>query len=569
MKIEALKFLADPPGEPPRRVHLDAGAPGDLARALDAGVPAAFVIPASALEPFRKFGDLVIDRGAKHKASGLSRYLLGKDKIPLIQGSFVDGGQLKRGVRALLSNAVAQREKNVYLIGTGDALFQAVWEQAAKGPQGKVAAGRGKRGPGSSGGPDDPEGGSTVSRFLLDVLGIYEEPPDLARKYVGESAEAKLVRQFILHAAHTKSTVLILGDTGTGKEIVARSIHEYSGRPIEKFRAVNCGGIPKDLLESELFGHEKGSFSGAVDQKAGLWETAGEGTLFLDEVGDLSLAHQVKILRALEDRRIRRLGSTRDIPVNARIIAATNRDLFSMVQDGRFREDLYYRLREFLIRTPSLRDHPGDIPLIAQSLWRRIAGDGESPLSGEILEELKTLRWPGNARELKAVLSSLHSFFRTGNLRPEYLRAVFLSLGQDVSSRTEPRGRWKAVLREVECITHLRRVEEVVHATGAAFGSFSRKKRTGDGGAVEAVADLLRQRFGELEVLCLQPLLFHKESVFAEVNRFKGSLAFFQGLLQKDAREAVRYLKKDVDRGMHRLKREIGREIRLLLSGTS
>lgn len=569
MKIEALKFLAGPSGELPRRVHLDAGGPEDLAQALDAGVPAAFVIPAGALERFRQFDDLVIDRGAKHKASGLSRYLLGKEKIPLIQGSFVDGGQLKRGVRTLLSNAVAKREKNVYLIGTGDALFQAVWEQAGRAQQGKVTAERGKREAASSGGPDDPEGGSTVSRFLLDVLGVYEEPPELARKYVGESAEAKLVRQFILHAAHTKSTVLILGDTGTGKEIVARSIHEYSGRPVEKLRAVNCGGIPQDLLESELFGHEKGSFSGAVDQKVGLWETAGEGTLFLDEVGDLSPAHQVKILRALEDRRIRRLGSTRDISVNARIIAATNRDLFSMVRDGRFREDLYYRLREFLIRTPSLRDHPGDIPLIAQSLWRRIAGDGGSPLSGEILEELEALRWPGNARELKAVLSSLHSFFRTGNLRREYLRAVFLSLGQDVSSRTEPRGRGKVALREVECITHLRRVEEVVHATGATLNSINRRKRLGDGSVVEAVAELLRQRFGELEVLCLQPLLFHKETVFAEVNRFKGSLVFFQGLLQKDSREAARYLKKDVDKGMHRLKREIGREIRFLLSGTS
>jgi DNA-binding NtrC family response regulator len=569
VKIEALKFLASPPGEPPRRVHLDTSGPGDLAQSLDAGVPVAFVIPANALERFRQFGDHVIDRGTKHRASGLSRYLLGKEKIPLIQGSFVDGGQLKRGVRALLSNAAAKGEKNVYLIGTGDALFQSVWEQAGRARQEKVSAGRGKWGAGSSGEPDDPEGGSTVSRFLLDVLGVYEEPPDLARKFVGESTEAKLVRQFILHAAHTKSTVLILGDTGTGKEIVARSIHEYSCRPVEKFRAVNCGGIPQELLESELFGHEKGSFTGAVDRKVGLWETAGEGTLFLDEVGDLSLAHQVKILRALEDGRIRRVGSTVEIRVNARVIAATNRDLFSMVKDGKFREDLYYRLREFLIRTPSLRDHPGDIPLIAQSLWRRITGEGERPLSGEILDELKALRWTGNSRELKAVLSYLYSYVRKGNLRPEILRAVFLSLGQDVSSRPEPRGRWKVALHKVECINHLRRVEEVVHATGAAITSFTRRKRSGDGGAVEAISDLLRQRVGELEMLCLQPLLFHKESVFAEMNRFKGSMAFFQGLLQNDARDAIRYLKKDMDKGMPRLKREIGREIRLLLSGTS
>jgi DNA-binding NtrC family response regulator len=569
VKIEALKFLARPPGEPPRRVHLDEGGPGDLAQALDAGVPAAFVIPATALERFRQFSDLVIDRGVKNKASGLSRYLLGKEKIPLIQGSFVDGGQLKRGVRALLSNAVAKGEKNVYLIGTGDALFQAVWEQAGREQQGKVTAGRGKRGPASSGGPDDREGGSTVSRFLLDMLGVYEEPPDLARKYVGESAEAKLVRQFILHAARTDGAVLIQGDTGTGKEVVARAIHEYGSRPKERFRAVNCGAIPRELFESELFGHEKGSFTGAVSRKTGLWQDADKGTLFLDEVGDLSLDHQVKILKTLEDGRIRRVGSTEETQVNARVIAATNRDLFSMVQTGQFREDLYYRLREFLIRTPSLRDHPGDIPLIAQSLWRRIAGDGKSLLSGEILEELKALRWPGNARELKAVLNPLHDFFGTRILRREHLRAVFLLQGHAEAQGSGARARGGIGLRQVECLNHLRRVEEVVHATGAAIGSFTRKGRRLEGGHAEAVEDLLRHRLGEFEALCLQPLLFHKESVFSEVHRLKGTLAFFQGLFQKDPREAARYLKKDVNKGMRRVTGEIGREIRLLLSGTS
>lgn len=569
MKIQALKFLTQPLRGAPRRSYLDAESEEDFARTVRTDVPAVYVVPVGDLESIRKFTNLTIDRGKKLKKKSLSKYFLGKDRIPLIKGSYKDPGQLKRSVRTLLSNAAARGERNVYLIGTDDALFKTVWEQAGRAPKGNVTAGRGRRGTESSGGPDDPDGGGTVSRFLLDLLGVYEEPTDLAQKYVGESPEAKLVRQFILHAARTDGTILIQGDTGTGKEVVARAIHEYSGRPKEKFRAVNCGAIPRELFESELFGHEKGSFTGAVRRKTGLWQDADKGTLFLDEVGDLSLDHQVKILKTLEDGRIRRVGSTEEIRVNARVVAATNRDLFSMVQAGQFREDLYYRLRGFLIRTPALRDHPDDIPLIAQALWRRIAGDGASPLSGEIREELKTLRWPGNARELKAVLNAFHDFSRTRTLRREHLRAVFLLQGYAVGPGLGARARGKIGLRQVECLNHLRRVEEVVHATGAALASFTGKGRWDDSGQAEAVEDLLRHRLGELEALCLQPLLFHKESVFSEVHRLKGTLAFFQGLLQKDAREAARYLQKDVNKCMRRVAGEIGREIRLLLSGTS
>jgi hypothetical protein len=566
MKIQALNFLSHIP-ERPQRVTLDADSPEVLKNALKTDAPAAFLLATGDLQYFRKFADLVVDRRKQLKPKSLSMYLLRKDKIPLIESLYSNVGQMKRGIRTLLANAVAIGERNVYMIGADDSLFRKTCKHAAEFPPGKIVSWGGKPGRGFFGGHEVFEGGSTVTRFLLDVFGDHPEPPELAQKYVGESPAAKLVRQFILHAANTKSTVMILGDTGTGKEIVARMIHKYSDRAKEKFCAVNCGGIPHELLESDLFGHEKGAFSGAVGQKIGLWESAGGGTLFLDEVGDLSLAHQVKILRVLEDRKIRRIGSTSEIPVSARIISATNRDLFSMVRDGRFREDLYYRLREFLIRTPSLRDYPDDIPLIAQSLWKGIAGDGQSPLSREILEELKTLRWPGNARELKAVLSSVYSFVSNRNIRPEYLKAIFLSL--DMSPRLEPQGRWRTTVRKLECINHLRRVEEVVHATGAAIDSFGKKRRLFSGGVVDPMADLMRQRSGELEVLCLQPLLFHNESVFTEVNRFKGNLVYFQCLLQKDTREAVRYVKNNVKKKMNHLAREIGRELRLLLSATS
>jgi DNA-binding NtrC family response regulator len=569
MKIQALKFPAKPPGKLPERSHLESGDPEELKRLKETALRAAFVLAKKDLDPFRKLPDLVLDCGKKHKSSGLTRYLLGREKIPLIEGEYVDPGQLRRSIRALLNNAAVSSERNLYLIGVGESVFKDCWDQAGTILHRTTVAGRGKAGSETQNAFDDPESGDTVSRYLLDFLGDREDPEDLKENYVGESAQAKLVRQLILRAADMNSTVLIIGDNGTGKEIVAKEIHLRSGRPKANFSAVNCAGIPRDLLESLLFGHEEGSFSGAVRRKIGDWESASGGTLFLDEVGDLSLDHQAKILRALEDKKIRPVGSNKDIPVDARVIAATNRDLFTMVQKGAFREDLYYRLREFLIRTPSLRNHPGDIPLVAQALWRRITRVGESPLPREILEDLKLHQWPGNARELKTVLNFLYTFFGTRELRPEYLRVAYLSLGQDVSSIPESHVRHKVGLKEVECINHLRKVEEVVHATGVAISSFGKKKHIEDHVAVEAIADLLQQRIGELEVLCLQPLLFCKESVCAEVNRFKGSLVFFQGMIRKDVHNAVRDLKRDVIKGLDRLKKGIGREVRLLLSGTS
>ena len=195
-----------------------------------------------------------------------------------------------------------------------------------------------------------------------------------------------------------------MGDTGTGKEIVARSIYENSERRRHDFVTVNCGAIPRDLLENELYGHVKGAYTDAKEDKSGLWEAAGEGVLFLDEIGDLQPEHQAKVLRALEDAEIRKLGATKGTKVKARIIAATNRDLHAMVQTGQFREDLYYRLRGFLIRTPALREHPDDIPLLAQHFWQKINHGKRKILPPEILTELKSCRWPGNARELKMML---------------------------------------------------------------------------------------------------------------------------------------------------------------------
>lgn len=216
---------------------------------------------------------------------------------------------------------------------------------------------------------------------------------------VGESRAMRGVFSQILKVAATDATVLLLGESGSGKELVARGIHEKSSRAGGPFVTVNCAAIPAGLLESELFGHEKGAFTGAVARQIGKFEQAGGGTLFLDEIGDMPVTIQAKILRALETRQIARLGSGRDVPVDARIVAATHRDLPGMIRQGTFREDLFHRLNVFPLHLPPLRERREDIPILAERFL-----ESQCPgrtLSVEALQRLLAHDWPGNVRELK------------------------------------------------------------------------------------------------------------------------------------------------------------------------
>ena len=204
--------------------------------------------------------------------------------------------------------------------------------------------------------------------------------------------------------AGTDSTVLILGETGSGKELVARAVHHLSGRRERTFVKLNCAAIPTGLVESELFGHEKGAFTGAIATKIGRFELADHGTLFLDEVGEIPLELQVKLLRVLQEREFERLGSTRTLRVDVRLIAATNRELERMMEEGRFRSDLYYRLKVFPIRVPALRERPEDIPMLvhhfAQKFAQRMKKQIET-IPRESMTALQQYPWPGNIRELE------------------------------------------------------------------------------------------------------------------------------------------------------------------------
>ncbi len=227
---------------------------------------------------------------------------------------------------------------------------------------------------------------------------------------IGESEAIRDIKDTIERVAPTEARVLISGENGTGKELVAKWIHYRSERSDEPLVEVNCAAIPKDLIESELFGHEKGSFTGATQQRIGKFEQAHEGTLFLDEVGDMSLSAQAKVLRVLEESKIERVGGEHSIPVDVRVIAATNKNLMEEIEEGTFREDLYHRIGVILIDVPPLRERREDIPLLTEHVAQRVAQRNGLPpktFSEEALQRLKRYEWRGNVRELYNVIERL------------------------------------------------------------------------------------------------------------------------------------------------------------------
>jgi len=260
---------------------------------------------------------------------------------------------------------------------------------------------------------------------LLQKIETYRETrhlagsarnPELFRNLVGGSKGIQRVRNMIEMVAKSDANVLVIGESGTGKEVVARHIHHHSVRRSKPFVPLNCGAIPADLLESELFGHEKGAFTGAITSRQGRFEMADGGTLFLDEIGDMSLPMQVKLLRVLQERTFERVGSSKSITVNVRIIAATHVNLEQAIVDGRFREDLFYRLNVFPIETPPLRERAEDLPLLVNDLVERLGheGRGSIRLTATCIEALAQYGWPGNVRELANLIERMSILYPNG-----------------------------------------------------------------------------------------------------------------------------------------------------------
>jgi formate hydrogenlyase transcriptional activator len=266
-----------------------------------------------------------------------------------------------------------------------------------------------------------PRSGNELASF--NVVGELPPNEDGFEGIIGHSSALRRVLQMVEHVALGDSTVLLLGETGTGKELIARAIHNCSSRRNQSFAKINCAAIPSGLLESELFGHERGAFTGAITQKVGRLELADQGSLFLDEIGDIPLELQPKLLRVLQEREFERLGSTRTRRVDVRVVAATHRDLEGMILEKQFRSDLYYRLNVVPIFLPPLRKRREDIPLLVEHFvqkFARKAGKTMDMISSDTMEALRSYPWPGNIRELenvieRAVILSSGSVLRISN----------------------------------------------------------------------------------------------------------------------------------------------------------
>ena len=234
-----------------------------------------------------------------------------------------------------------------------------------------------------------------------------------SKAFIGASAGAEAIRHLIERVASSTATVLITGESGTGKELVARALHDQSDRSGGNFVPINCAAIPKDLLESELFGHRKGAFTGAMADRIGRFELAHGGTIFLDEIGDLSLDMQVKLLRVLQERTVDPVGGLKSVEVDVRVVAATHRDLEAEIEAGRFREDLYYRLNVLPLNTPALRQRTQDVPALLAHFAEHFAVKGQTPISftADFIEALKDYAWPGNVRELSNLVDRFNTLF--------------------------------------------------------------------------------------------------------------------------------------------------------------
>ncbi len=260
---------------------------------------------------------------------------------------------------------------------------------------------------------------------LLEVITkAVSQMKAVEEEIVGASEALERVKKMIVKVAGSNSTVLIRGESGTGKERIARAMHKASPRSGERFQAVNCAAINENLLESELFGHEKGSFTGAVSEKKGLFEISDKGTLFLDEIGEINISMQAKLLRALQEKEVMRVGGTKPIKVDVRVLAATNRDLEAMVKDGRFREDLYYRLNVIPINIPPLRQRRDDIQMLMDYFLHKHCANAARPMkfSAEAKKMIMEYSWPGNVRQLESAIE----------------RAILLAEGDEITIEDLP-----------------------------------------------------------------------------------------------------------------------------------
>ena len=560
--MDVLTFLHVPKsqGSPDPAVgKLDASTRLGLEELRNRELPRAYVVREEDLAALVRYTRLIADLGEKKERVELWRCLkkVKDGRFPIIRGKYRALPQLKRSIYTVLRHAAAAGRRTVYFVGIGDQIFARLWKQAQEGrpaamPRIDV----------------DHLEDDKVLASLSKVMHRQEVPAGLCEELIGVSPEIAAVRQLILRAAEHRNPVLLLGESGTGKEIAARWIHKMTEPvgPRSEFCAINCGAIPLFLFESELFGHKKGAFTDATYDRKGAWERAGGGTLFLDEIGDMTLDHQVKVHRALDSGRVLPVGGQRETTVQARVIAATNRDLYTMLGKGLFREDLFYRLRIFQIATPPLRDRAEDIPVLAQHFWSRVAGPLAPPLGKTALDVLQMHRWPGNARELRSVLEGVHSWFGASKITRDQVSLVMRFYGLQTCPAEDIAEKDSLAFHHIDCLQHLRRTDELVRALKVTLRPVSQAE-TCDARMLQGLPAVVAERIAEFDQICARPVLFYSPAVFDTVYQLKGRLMSLLELIEGGKPQAVRRyyrqeLKPHINLATHTLIQEVERLVR-------
>ncbi|MFH2058390.1 MAG: sigma 54-interacting transcriptional regulator [Pseudomonadota bacterium] len=517
MKIHALKYSTSLSDYGPVPVIFDIKTQEDLKPYLNLEEPTLYLINQDDASRILNLKDIIINRGTKHPAKSLSFYLLKKDIIPLVDGNFTGTSQVKRSIKAFLKNAVKTKENKLFLVTAAPDIFT------------------------------ETNCGQIAGNKSYNIMARPKDD-DQNRKlsYLGDSEKIEKVRQNILVAAKVNYPVLILGPSGTGKELVANEIHINSKRANNNMITVNCGAIPENLLESELFGYKKGAFSGAAADKVGKWKLADKGTLFLDEIGDLKLDHQVKILRAISTNTFYPVGSEKAEKADVRILAATNRDIHPLSHKDQFREDLYYRLAGIIIQTPALKNHAEDIPGMVDKIWPKIIKENmdskknkdkilNPELSAEVIRKLQTMHWPGNVRQLKNILRRLYAY--VGELKTINADDLVSVVQYETAGAS----------KETEKIAKIHRIKQAMAIFQATEATLDfRIKNYDPEYTQESFIDAGAQfHLDEIDSLCKDPLNL-SEPVFLILNDLKGKLIYFSHLFNQNSEEAFGYWKNQV-----------------------
>jgi len=489
-----------------------------------------------------ELGNDFLDMGKKN-ANGLYKLLSGKGALfPCLRTEYSTEGNLNRSVRNLIKQLEldnSRQNAKCYILGLSNDFFDSLISTIASVSKFTYHSVASARYPVKTAGA--PKAAIELANSLSGTITV---PDELHEKYIGSYIECNNARMLAMRAAKMAKPILLFGESGTGKSALASLIDKYSKPHVGKFVHVHLDMIDSEELESELFGHVKGAFRGATDDREGLWERARYGTLFLDEIGVLTLEQQKKVMRALKEGVIRRVGSHKDIKVTARVLTASNWNLFARVNEKKYREDLYDQILTFRIKLPALREHSYDIPLIAQKIWNDIVKSendlGAYPLSKEFKLALREYAWPGNVHLLRSMLSHLYDLYEKKQPSAELLHLVMRRNGQLTLEEEINRSTPEDIIsiHRSKCLEHLKSAVEVIRACEKTIHPMI-YAGIRDGEDYEHVVYGLEQRYNELHDLCKKPDLFLNDILYDMLFSIKGRLKLYIGKLKADAEEAV------------------------------